>query len=372
MTESESMAPQSTPLEALHLRQGARMGEFAGYALPLRYGAGIIAEHNAVRNQAGLFDVSHMGQFAVEGRDAARLIARLSPLDATALAIGSCKYGLLLDDRAGILDDYIVSRLDADRFLAVVNAANAEADMLLFEAEAAELEVSVERIPRAMLAIQGPESRRAVSLHIPEAAELSFMNTTELPDGRFLSATGYTGEDGFEIALPADAAEAFADAMLDGGVIQPAGLGARDSLRLEAGLCLHGQDLSEETTPYEAGLGWAVSRRALEAGGFRGDAALRRAATDSPVRSLVGLLPGGRAPVRAGTPLFAPNGTNAGSVTSGGFSPTLSRPIAMGYIAAELAVEGATVEAEVRGRRMPCEVAPLPFVPHRYWRARRK
>ena len=372
MTESNFTTPRSTPLEALHIRHKARMGEFAGYALPLRYEAGIIAEHNAVRTQAGLFDVSHMGQIVVEGPDAARLIARLGPLDSAALAVGSCKYGLLLNDRAGILDDFIATRLDVDRFLVVVNAANAEADMALFEAEAAGLEVSAERIPRAMLAIQGPEARRVVSMHIPEAAGLSFMRATELPNGLFLSATGYTGEDGFEIALPPDAAEAFADAMLDGGVIRPAGLGARDSLRLEAGLCLHGQDMSEETTPYEAGLGWSVSRRALEAGGFRGDAALRKAASRPPARCLAGLLPEGRAPVRAYTPLFAPDGTSAGAVTSGGFSPTLSRPVAMGYIAAGLAVEGATVEAEVRGRRMPCEVAPLPFVPHRYWRANRK
>ena len=364
--------PRTTPLEALHLRLGARMGEFAGYTLPLRYPTGIIAEHNAVREQSGLFDVSHMGQVAIEGPEAPRLISRLSPVDAAGMSVGSCKYGLLLNEKAGILDDFIVSRLAADRYLAVVNAANAEADLALFEADGEGLDVAVTRLPRALIAIQGPEARRVLSTRIREAASLSFMTGTELPGNRYLSATGYTGEDGFEFALPADEAEGLAEELHALGALHPAGLGARDSLRLEAGLCLHGQDLSEETNPYEARLGWCLPRRVVEAGGFRGDAALRSAAASPPVRLLAGLLPEGRAPVRAGTGLYGVDGAPVGVVSSGGFSPTLSRPIAIGYIAANLAREGTRVDAEVRGRKVPCKVAHLPFVQHRYWRATRK
>ena len=348
------------------------MGAFAGYALPIRYEEGIIAEHTAVRERAGLFDVSHMGQIAVEGEDSARLIARLTPVRVAAMAAGSCKYGLLLNERAGILDDFIVSRLGEKRYLVVVNAANADIGLALFESEAEGLAASVKRIPRAMLAVQGPDSRSLLSSRIPQVADLSFMKAMELPNGQFLSATGYTGEDGFEIALAADDADRFTEEILAGDTLQLAGLGARDSLRLEAGLCLHGQDLSEETTPYEAGLGWSISRRALEEGGFRGDVALRKAAASQPARRLVGLLPQGRAPVRSGAQLYSRHGNATGAVTSGGYSPTLLHPIAMGYIAPEFAVEGTRIEADVRGRRVPCEVAALPFVPHRHWSAARK
>ena len=372
MTESATSPTRVTPLDALHQKLGARMGEFAGYSLPIRYQAGIIHEHNAVRESAGLFDVSHMGQIAVEGDEAARVIGRVSPIDATALKIGACKYGLLLTSLAGVLDDFVLSRLAKDRYLAVVNAANAETDLARFETEAEGLSVSIDRLPRALVAVQGPFSRQAVTRHIPEARNLSFMTATELADGRFLSATGYTGEDGFEIALAAPAAEEFAEAVLAESSIRPVGLGARDSLRLEAGLCLHGQDLTPDTNPYEAGLGWCLSRKVVEAGGFCGDDALRAAAASPPIRRLVGLMPEGRAPVRAGAKLFSDQDEQIGTVTSGGFAPTLSRPIAMGYIAARYSVEGVTVHAEVRGRRIPCEVASLPFVRHRYWRATTK
>ncbi len=372
MTQSGSPQPRTTPLAGLHRRLGARMGEFAGYTLPIRYETGIIAEHNTVREGAGLFDVSHMGQIAIEGRDAARVIGRVSPLDAGGLRAGACKYGLLLTSHAGILDDFILSRLADDRYLAVVNAANAEADFARFEAEAEGLSVSVDRLPRALIAVQGPAARQAVARQIPEAKPLAFMTATELADGRFLSATGYTGEDGFEIALSTAAVEEFAEALLAAGPVRPVGLGARDSLRLEAGLCLHGQDLTADTNPYEAGLGWCLSRKVVEAGGFCGDDALRVAAESPPTRRLTGLMPVGRAPVRAGTELFSVHGEQIGTVTSGGFAPTLSRPIAMGYIATQYSVEGGTVHAEVRGRRIPCEVASLPFVRHRYWRATRK
>ena len=372
MTQSGSSQTRTTPLAGFHRRLGARMGEFAGYTLPIRYETGIIAEHNAVRESAGLFDVSHMGQIAIKGRDAARVIGRVSPMDAASLKVGACKYGLLLNRHAGILDDFILSRLADDRFLAVVNAANSEADLTRFAAEAEEMSVSINCLPRAMVAVQGPVARQAVARQIPQARHLSFMTAMELADGRFLSATGYTGEDGFEIALSAAAAEEFAEAVLAGGPIRPIGLGARDSLRLEAGLCLHGQDLTTDTNPYEAGLGWCLSRKVVEAGGYCGDDALRAAAASPPVRRLAGLMPEGRAPVRAGTRLFSDHGEQIGTVTSGGFAPTLSRPIAMGYIAARYSVEGGTVHAEVRGRRIPCEVASLPFVRHRYWRATRK
>ncbi len=369
MTETTA---QGTPLQAFHLRNGARMGEFAGHSLPIRYEAGIIAEHQAVRERAGLFDVSHMGQILVEGPDAARLIARLAPVDSAGMKQGRCRYGLLLNDAAGILDDFIVTRLSDTRFLAVVNAANAAADLALFEAEAEGLRARVERLPRAMIAVQGPDSRRILSERFGAAGTLSFMTAAELENGWFLSATGYTGEHGFEIALDAESAEGFAESLRLDGPVQLAGLGARDSLRLEAGLCLHGQDISEDTTPWEAGLGWAVSRKSLEAGGFRGDAALRQAAANPLARRLMGLLPEGRAPVRSGTRLCADDGRRIGTVTSGGYSPTRSRPVAMGYIDAKFAVEGTAVDAEVRGRRVPCEVAARPFVPHNYWRAGRK
>jgi len=357
-----------TPLDALHRELGAQMGPFAGYELPIRYKAGIVAEHGAVRQAAGLFDVSHMGQIAVEGADAARAIQRACPLPAAAMRIGACRYGLFLDDNAGILDDFLLSRVAEERYLAVVNAANKEADRKLLEAEAEGLAATVRTLPRAMVAVQGPAARRIVGERIPGAETLSFLSCIELDGDRFLSATGYTGEDGFEIALPADAAVDFVRSLLDCRELRPAGLGARDSLRLEAGLPLHGQDISPDTNPFEAGLGWAVPKGVREAGGFRGDAALAAAARP-PLRRRTGLLPLGKMPVRAGAPLSDSDGRRIGAVTSGGFSPTLERPVAMGYADAGRLSEGGRVEAEVRGRRLPCEIAPLPFVPHRYWRS---
>ena len=369
MSASKTAEPRPTPLLALHQAWGGRMGEFAGHALPLRYGDGIIAEHQAVRQAAGLFDVSHMGQVRCDGPDAARLLSRLCPLDAAALAPGASRYTLLLDERAGIIDDLIVLRLAAERYLAVVNAANAEIDLARFEAEREGLRVEIDRRDWALLALQGPAARETLARRIPAVAGLPFTRALETPEGWLVSATGYTGEDGFEIALPGPAAAILAEALVAADGVTPAGLGARDSLRLEAGLCLHGQDLSTDINPYEARLGWAIPRRVLAAGGFHGDAALREAAAGKPARLRVGLLPAGRAPVRAGAPLHAGDGGPVGTVTSGGFSPTLSKPVAMGYIAADRAAGDSRIAAEMRGRRVAVDLASLPFVPHRYWRA---
>ncbi|MER2268322.1 glycine cleavage system aminomethyltransferase GcvT [Methylobacterium oxalidis] len=369
-----------TPLHALHLRRGARMVPFAGYAMPLHYAGGLLKEHLHTRAAAGLFDVSHMGQIEISGpiessagsgpEEAAAALERLIPADILGLAEGRQRYGLLTDEAGGIRDDLMVARLPG-RLLLVVNAANKAAD-------AAHLRgclpdgIRVAELPRALLALQGPGAEAALARLAPDTASLRFMDVRETAihgAAAVVSRSGYTGEDGFEISLPPEAAEAVAEALLSDPGVMPVGLGARDSLRLEAGLCLHGADIDRDTDPVEAGLAWAIpaARRAGGArpGGFPGAARILGALARGPERRRVGLLPQGRAPVRAGAVLYAGEGAGepVGRVTSGGFGPSLQAPVAMGYLPAALAEPGRTVFAEVRGQRLPVAVARLPFVP---------
>jgi aminomethyltransferase len=354
------------PLEDIHKTAGAKFGPFAGWSMPLTYPAGVMKEHLHVREHAGLFDISHMKLFEVEGPDAVGLLDRACPLDAGALAPSQSKYTLLLDEKAGILDDLIVTRLGDNRFMVVANAGNAAADEAHLKAVAAGFDVRITPLDRVFLALQGPDAAAVLSHAGIDAGSLVFMHGIEPKKDWFLTRSGYTGEDGFEIGLPeADARELIARLFEDERV-QWIGLAARDSLRLEAGLCLHGQDIGPDTNPVDAGLMWAIPKEIRASGTFIGAPALREAIAAGAARKRVGLKPEGRQPVRAGTPLFDADGSAAGTVTSGGFGPSAGHPVAMGYVSAALASPGTPLFAEVRGTKIPVAIHPLPFTPHRY------
>ena len=354
------------PLKAMHEAAGARFGGFAGWSMPITYPAGVLKEHLHTRDKAGLFDISHMKLILVTGREAAAALARACPLDPAALEESQSKYTFLLDDEAGILDDLIVTRLGETRFMVVANAGNAAADIARLTEIAAGFDATVEPLERVFLALQGPAAEVALEKAGLVLGHLTFMHGIEPKPGWFASRSGYTGEDGFEVALPPAEAEAFATALLADEAVEWIGLAARDSLRLEAGLCLHGQDIDADTTPVEAGLMWAISKPVREAGGFVGAAALKAAITEGAQKKRVGLKPEGRQPVRGGAALFDADGNPAGHVTSGGFGPSFGAPVAMGYVATALAQPGTRLFAEVRGNRVPVDVHPLPFTPHRY------
>ena len=365
---------RKTPLHDLHLSLGGKMVGFAGWSLPVQYPAGILAEHAQARERAALFDVSHMGQIALHDArgptDAADALERLVPGGITTLAPGRARYTQFTNDRGGVLDDLIVSHAEDHLFL-VVNASRADEDLALLEEAMAKTSVTVDPLDRALLALQGPQAEAALALLLPECAALTFMQTTEARwEGRAIrvSRLGYTGEDGFEISLPKDRAAAFAERLLADDRVAPAGLGARDSLRLEAGLCLYGQDLTEETTPAEAGLDWSIPKRRRERGGFPGAEIIARQLAEGPPRRLVAIRPEGRAPARAGTEI-AIDGETVGAVTSGGFGPTVGGPVSLGYVAAEHAASGNLVSLKVRGKDLPATIVDSPFVPHRYKRA---
>jgi aminomethyltransferase len=371
---------QRTPLHALHAELGAKFCPFAGYEMPVNYPAGVLKEHLHVRAAAGLFDVSHMGQIELSGRpggfaDAAGALERLIPADLLGLPEGRQRYGLLTNAAGGILDDLMVARL-GERLILVVNAANKAADEAHLRAELGDACV-VEPLDRALIALQGPAAEDALARLAPSAADMRFMDVreVEMRGARCLvSRSGYTGEDGFEISTPADRAEEIARALLSDGTVLPIGLGARDSLRLEAGLCLHGSDIDPEVTPVEAALTWAIApaRRmgGARAGGFLGaERILGQIADGAPVRR-VGLRPAGAAPIRAGVKLYEDEAAAEpiGVVTSGGFGPTVQAPVAMGRLPTALAEPGTRVFAELRGRRAPVAVVSLPFVPARFKR----
>ncbi|MFD1701918.1 glycine cleavage system aminomethyltransferase GcvT [Methylopila henanensis] len=374
-------ALRRTPLHALHLRLGARMTPFAGYEMPLQYPAGVLKEHLHARAAAGLFDVSHMGQIALSPRpgstidDVARALEAAIPTDALGLKPGRQRYGLLTADDGGILDDLMVARFD-HRFVLVVNAANKAADEARLRATLPDM-VEIEASPRALLALQGPAAETALGRLAPGVAAMRFMDVAELDllGARCLvSRSGYTGEDGFEISTPEDRAEEIAEALLADEAVLPVGLAARDSLRLEAGLCLHGADIGPDVDPAEAALVWSIPpvRRAggARAGGFPGAEQVLRAIGQGPARLRVGLRPEGRQPVRTGAALFADEagGEPIGVVTSGGFGPSVGAPVAMAYAPSGCATPGARLFAEVRGQRVPVIVVPLPFVPARFKR----
>jgi aminomethyltransferase len=367
-----------TPLYDLHQGLGARMVGFAGYAMPVQYPSGIIGEHLHTRARAGLFDVSHMGQ-AILGPHAAHRLERLVPGDIAALAPGRMRYTQLLDAHGHILDDLMVTRLDdeggRERLFLVVNAATKTADFAHLAAELPDCALVV-LDNRALLALQGPRAAEVLSRHLTSTAAesisvMAFLSAKSLEwDGVLLniSRSGYTGEDGFEISIPAAAAPAFAQVLLDDSDVRPIGLGARDSLRLEAGLCLYGHDIDRTTDPVEAGLLWSISKRRRAEGGFFGYEQLKRAIDHGSTRRRVGFLLEGKAPAREGADIVTLDGQIIGCLTSGGFAPSLGRPIAMGYAGAAYATPGTQVYLMVRGKPLTAKIVPMPFVPHHYFR----
>jgi aminomethyltransferase len=358
-----------TPLAGLHRELGGRMVGFAGYAMPVQYPAGIIAEHQACRTGAALFDVSHMGQAELRGEGAAAALERVTPAEVQALKPGRQRYGLLMTESGGIIDDFMVANL-GDRLFLVLNASRKAVDL---QTIGAALPAGISLVPRpdrALLALQGPGAEAILAGLAEGVAAMSFMGVLETPVAgvpALVTRSGYTGEDGYEIGIPAESADAVARALLAAGAV-PAGLGARDSLRLEAGLPLYGQDIDETTSPVEAALTFSLGKRRRMAWDFPGAERVREELDHGPKRLRVGILPDGRQPARAHTPI-AFGGTTIGEVTSGGFGPSLNAPVAMGYVAREHAADGTALELMVRGRAIPARIAPTPFIPHRYKRA---
>ncbi|MBL8838014.1 MAG: glycine cleavage system aminomethyltransferase GcvT [Alphaproteobacteria bacterium] len=363
-----------TPLHALHVELGAKMVPFAGYDMPVQYPTGILKEHVHTRMAAGLFDVSHMGQGWLIGTGADAALERLVPGELRELTPGRIRYTLLLNDAGGILDDLMVTRpVDrADRLFLVVNAACKDQDFAHIAAAVGH-GLRVERLEdRALLALQGPGAALAMARVAPEAAAMGFMTARPLSVAGFaclVSRSGYTGEDGYEISVPAGDADALARALLADPTVKPIGLGARDSLRLEAGLCLYGHDIDTTTTPIEAGLAWTIGKRRRAEGGFPGAERILAELKAGPKRRRVGILPEGRAPAREHTQITDANGSPIGEVTSGGFGPTANGPIAMGYVAASAAAVGTKVNLVVRDQPRPARIVAMPFVPHRYHKA---
>ena len=360
-----------TPLYDLHVALDAKMVPFAGYDMPVSYPLGVMKEHLHTRASAGLFDVSHMGQVILKGESVAEALERLVPVDVVGLKEGRQRYGVFTNDVGGVLDDMMITNR-GDHLYVVVNAACKEADLSLMKAGLPG--ISVEYInDRALLALQGPFAEAALSTLVPGLGDMRFMDHRVVGD-LWISRSGYTGEDGFEISLPAAQAKNFAEKLLAHPDVQPIGLGARDSLRLEAGLCLYGHDLDDTITPVEGNIAWAIQKvrrtGVVRAGGFPGAAVILRELDQGPSGLRVGLLPEGRGPMRDDTLIYATEtGTEAiGYVTSGGYGPTLGRPIAMGYVPPAQAATGTQLWGEVRGKRLPVTVADLPFVPHTYKR----
>lgn len=361
---------RKTPLYDLHVELGARMVPFAGYAMPVQYPDGIMAEHLHTRDQAGLFDVSHMGQAHVTGDEAA--LEALITADLSALKPGEQKYTLLLNDEGGIMDDLMVSRpfgADGGIFV-VVNAATKGADFAHMRARFAGRATLTELEDRALLALQGPAAASVFTGLVPEAAKLVFMQCGVFTlDGVeiYASRSGYTGEDGFEISIPADKAEHVARLLLSDARVKAIGLGARDSLRLEAGLCLYGHDMDEGRTPVEAALTWAIAKTRRERADFPGAAKILKQIAEGAGIKRVGIRPHDRAPAREGAEI-AVGGEIVGVVTSGGFGPTVGAPVAMGYVRSDLAKPGTALDLMVRGKARPAEITSMPFAPHRFHR----
>jgi aminomethyltransferase len=368
MTADQDQA-QSLPLDSWHRARGGRMVPFAGYAMPVQY-EGIMAEHLWTRENAGLFDVSHMGQLLIRGTDVAAALETLMPGDFQALADSKPKYSLLLADNGGIIDDLMATRR-GEEFYVVVNGATKHGDIEDMRSRLPG-SVSIELMTdQALLALQGPKAVEVLDKIVPGVLELGFMQAAAFGWNGvplWISRSGYTGEDGFEISVPAAAAEALADAITADPLARPIGLGARDSLRLEAGLPLYGHDLDCETTPVMAGLTFAINKRRKAEGGFPGFERIMAELDGGPAQKRVGLLVEGRQPVREGATVLDGEGNDVGRVTSGGFSPSLQRPIAMAYVAAPFAGDGSELKLQQRGKLFDATAAPMPFVPHRYHR----
>jgi aminomethyltransferase len=367
VTPAASAVPlKRTPLYDLHVARGARMVAFAGYEMPVQYPTGIIAEHLHTRARAGLFDVSHMGQARVSGVAADRALETLVPGDLLALPDGRMRYTLLLNDSGGIIDDLMVTRV-GDTLSLVVNAGCKDTDFAHLRSclgRVAAVEVFDDR---ALLALQGPAAAAVLARHLPDVATMPFLSGAAVGDV-FVTRSGYTGEDGFEISLPAGRAVEWAERLLGEPEVAPIGLGARDTLRLEAGLCLYGHDIDEGTNPIEAGLAWTIGKRRREEADFPGAQTILAALHAGAGRRRVGILPEGRAPARDGTIITDLSGDAVGAVTSGGFGPSVGGPVAMGYVAAGHAVAGTALNLVVRDVPRPARIVALPFVATRYYR----
>ncbi len=356
------------PLGDWHRAKGARMVGFAGYAMPIQY-EGIMAEHLWTRENAGLFDVSHMGQLILSGDSVAETLEAVVPGDITALKEGRMRYSLLLAQDGGVLDDLMITATPTGLYV-VVNGAVKHRDIAYLRANLPN-DVAINHLEdRALLALQGPKAVDALMRVVPHVEKLFFMESDLFLWGEvplWISRSGYTGEDGFEISVAAENVLALADALCAQPEVKPIGLGARDSLRLEAGLPLYGHDMDPTTDPVEGNASFAISKRRRTEGGFHGANRILKALVDGPARKLVGFAIEGKVPVREGAPIFAGD-AQIGVVTSGGFAPSVGAPIAMGYIAAAHNNVGTALEAEVRGKRVPLTVAQLPFIPHNYHR----
>ncbi len=369
------MSLKKTPLNELHRSLGGKMVEFAGYDMPVQFPLGVMKEHLHTREKAGLFDVSHMGQAVIAGADhltAASALETLVPGEIQKLGVGRQRLTVLLNDEGGILDDLMVARPAADgRLNIVVNGACKEADYEYLDARLPD-GVTLERFDnRGLLALQGPLASKALAKHCPAAAELKFMSFAELQIGDITAVVtrgGYTGEDGFEISTWEDDTQKLAELLLDDPDVEPIGLGARDSLRLEAGMCLYGHDLTPEISPVEANLGFTIGKRRREEGGFAGAARIQRELAEGPSRLRVGIKPEGRAPAREGSEIQSVDGKTVGLVTSGGFGPSVGAPVAMGYVDTAFAETGTPLQLIVRGKPLPAVVADMPFTPNRYYR----
>jgi aminomethyltransferase len=377
MSSSESVMAEEllkrTPLHALHVELGAKMVPFAGYDMPVQYPAGILSEHLHTRAKAGLFDVSHMGQLrltAKSGHNAVAALERLVTSDIRDLGQAKMRYALFTNEAGGILDDLMVTNL-GDHLMLVVNAACKEADEAHLRAHIS-ADVEIENLSaRALLALQGPAAVDALARLAPECWQLPFMTSAVwvIEGARcFVTRSGYTGEDGFEISLPNETAERLARRLLAMPEVMSIGLGARDSLRLEAGLCLYGHDIDTTTTPIEAGLAWSIAPRRRKEGGFPGTRVIQRQLADGPARRRVGILPDGRQPARDHTEIQDGGGKKLGEITSGGFGPSVGGPVAMGYVAAAAAPPGTPLTLIVRGKPQPAKTVALPFVKHNYKR----
>jgi aminomethyltransferase len=382
---SQHAALKRTPLYDLHVANGARMGPFAGYEMPIQYPAGVMKEHQHTRAHAGLFDVSHMGQIALRPRNGnlagvASALERLVPVDVLGLPHGRQRYAFFTNANGGVIDDLMIAHC-GDHFVLIVNASRKVIDEAYLLAAMSKVCVIEVLEDRALLALQGPEAENALARLAPGSSAMCFMDVRSLAVGDsacLVTRSGYTGEDGFEISIAAAEAEKLARVFLENASVAFVGLGARDSLRTEAGLCLYGSDIDENTTPIEAALEWAIQkirrRIGARAGSFPGADLVLQQLNDGPPRRRVGLRPQGRMPVRGGALLFAGHSAAepVGTVTSGGFGPSVGGPVAMGYVPRALSAPGTSLFAEVRGSRVPVEVSDLPFVPHRYKRNNRE
>jgi aminomethyltransferase len=376
---SESTAPvdmplAQTPLHALHLELGGKMVPFAGYEMPVQYPAGIIKEHHHTRVAAGLFDVSHMGQIRLVGDDAAAALESLVPVDVIDLGVNHQRYALFTNDAGGILDDLMITNA-GDHLFVVVNAACKQQDTARMRQHLGSRCRVEELTDRALLALQGPKAATVMSRLAPEMVKMLFMTAARVEiEGAecFVTRSGYTGEDGYEISVPAERADALARALLAQEEVKPIGLGARDSLRLEAGLCLYGHDIDTTTTPIEASITWALSKvrrpGGARPGGYPGADVIAQQLAEGVSRKRVGIRPDGKTPVREGAELIDAGGGTTGKITSGSFGPTVGGPVAMGYVETALAKPGTELQAVVRGKPQPVKVAKTPFVEHRYYR----